>query len=139
VSGGAWGTPSDPNDATPPAEPPKEPSPGSAPPPSAQWQVGTAASPSPPSAGWEVGGPPAQPTKTSGLAIASLVTGLFVWCFVIPGIVAIVLGFLSLDQIKDAEGRIKGRGMAIAGIVLGYVGLGVTGLLVLAWVLSIVL
>ena len=59
--------------------------------------------PTPP-AGW--GGPPpgtiypgagapaypgATGTRTSGLAIASLVTGLFFWCWVIPGIVSIVL------------------------------------------------
>jgi hypothetical protein len=69
--------------------------------------------------------------------VASLVTGLFFWCFLIPGIVGIVLGFLALEQIADAGGPIKGRGMAIAGIVLGYVGLGIAAVGLLAWVISI--
>ena len=54
--------------------------------------------------------------KTSGLAIASLVCGIL--C--IP-IVPIVLGHIALSQIKRAAGVIVGGGMAIAGLVLGYV------------------
>jgi uncharacterized protein DUF4190 len=105
--------------------------------------------PTPP-AGW--GGPPpgtiypgagalaysgASGTQTSGLAIASLVTGLFFWCWVIPGIVSIVLGHLALESIENSGGAKRGRGMAIAGIVLGWVGIGIVGLLVLAWFVAV--
>lgn len=128
---GAWGTPPEP----PPGEagatgapPPGAPTP----PPGAPTPPPGAASPTP----WEGTAPVARPT-TSGLAVASLVTGLFFWCFLIPGIVGIVLGFLALEQIADAGGRVKGRGMAIAGIVLGYVGLGIAAVVLLAWVISI--
>lgn len=74
-----------------------------------------------------------QPAPTSGLAIASLVTGLFFWCCAIPGIVAIVLGHLALEQIEDSGGLKRGKGMAIAGIVLGWVGIGIVGVLVFWW------
>jgi hypothetical protein len=86
-------------------------------------------------------GSPAYPgttgTQTSGLAIASLVTGLFFWCWVIPGIVAIVLGHLALESIEDSGGTKTGRGMAIAGIVLGWVGIGIVGVLVLWWFVTV--
>ncbi len=82
--------------------------------------------------------PGATGTRTSGLAIASLVTGLFFWCWVIPGIVSIVLGHLALESIEDSGGTKTGRGMAIAGIVLGWVGIGIVGLLVLWWFVAVV-
>jgi hypothetical protein len=81
--------------------------------------------------------PGATGTRTSGLAIASLVTGLFFWCWVIPGIVAIVLGHLALESIEDSGGAKTGRGMAVAGIVLGWVGIGIVGLLVLGWLVAV--
>ncbi|TDC46007.1 DUF4190 domain-containing protein, partial [Actinomadura sp. KC345] len=59
-------------------------------------------------------GPPPGPGtgKTNGLAIAAFVTGLL-GCL---GILGIVLGVISLGQIKSR--REGGRGFAIAGIVL---------------------
>lgn len=75
--------------------------------------------------------------RTSGLAIASLVTGLFFWFCAIPGILAIVLGHIALEKIEDSGGVTGGRGMAIAGIVLGWVGIGITGLLVLWWFITV--
>jgi predicted acyltransferase len=69
--------------------------------------------------------------------VASLVTGLFFWCFVVPGIVSVILGYLALEQIADSGGLKGGRGMAITGIVLGWIGIGILGLGVLIWVLSV--
>lgn len=80
---------------------------------------------------------PPTGTRTSGLAIASLVTGLFFWCWVIPGVVSIVLGHCALESIEDSGGTKTGRGMAIAGIVLGWVGVGIVGLLVLWWFVAV--
>ena len=62
--------------------------------------------------------PPIQTQKTSGLAIASLLTG--VTC-IAPA--AIVCGHIALSQIKASAGHLTGRGVAIAGTILGYVGL----------------
>jgi type IV pilus assembly protein PilA len=66
------------------------------------------------------GVPPAQ-QKTSGMAIASLVCGIL---NVFPlSVIAIVLGHISLSQIKKSAGQIQGKGLAIAGLVLGYLGI----------------
>jgi len=71
-------------------------------------------------------GPPAynpysnyQPAPSNGMAIASFVTslaGMFVLCGV-SGIVGIVLGVIALNRSKQLQDA--GRGMAIAGIVIG--------------------
>jgi len=68
----------------------------------------------------------ATPSRTNGLAIASLVLGI-VWFWWLGSILAVVLGYVALGQIERRnEG---GRGLAIAGIVLGFVGIA-TGILV---------
>ena len=61
------------------------------------------------------------PQETSGKAIGSLLCGLFFFFFPVT-IVAIILGHLSLSDIKKSAGRLKGQGLAIAGLVLGYMG-----------------
>lgn len=60
--------------------------------------------------------------KTNGLAIASLVLGI-VWIYWIGSILAVIFGHVALSQIKKSNGTQGGRGMAIAGLVLGYIGL----------------
>ena len=62
------------------------------------------------------------PAKTSGLAIASLVLGICSFCTVgITGIIGLILGIVSLGNIKRDPARIKGNGLAIAGIVVSCV------------------
>ncbi|MEO0513239.1 MAG: DUF4190 domain-containing protein [Planctomycetota bacterium] len=59
-----------------------------------------------------------EPEKTSILAILSLILGLI--CFVpLLGVLAIVLGVFALIGIGSSQGRTKGTGLAVAGIVLG--------------------
>lgn len=68
-----------------------------------------------------VPGAPLPEAQTSGKAIASLVCGIL---NVFPlFIVAIVLGHISLSEIRKSAGRLKGEGLAIAGLVLGYLGI----------------
>jgi competence protein ComGC len=62
------------------------------------------------------------PGPTSGKAITSLVLGLLSFSFV-AAIPAVVFGHLALSEIKKSAGRIQGKGMAIAGLVLGYLGI----------------
>lgn len=73
-------------------------------------------------------GPPSEgtvfPAQTSGKAIASLVCGLFVFVFPLS-ILAVIFGHLSVSEIRKNAGRLNGEGMAIAGLVLGYIGLAV--------------
>jgi uncharacterized protein DUF4190 len=46
-----------------------------------------------------------------------------VWVYWIGSILALVFGYIAKSQIKRSEGTQTGRGMAIAGIVLGWVGI----------------
>ncbi|MDA8967209.1 DUF4190 domain-containing protein [Akkermansiaceae bacterium] len=59
---------------------------------------------------------------TSGLAIASLILGLlgFVFCF-ITGIPAIITGHIARSRVKASGGTLGGGGIALAGIMLGYI------------------
>ncbi len=61
--------------------------------------------------------------RTSGKAIASLVLGIasFVFCC-LTGLPAIILGILWMNETAADPSRIKGRGMAIAGLVMGCIG-----------------
>lgn len=65
---------------------------------------------------------------TNSMAIAALVLGLSA-CLSPLGL---IFGLVALSQIKASGGRQQGRGMAIAGVVLGSLG-------VLLWVLYVVL
>jgi len=67
-------------------------------------------------------GSPGALQATSGKAIASLVLGLF-FAFFPASILAIIFGHLSLSDIKKSGGRLTGQGLAIAGLVLGYMGI----------------
>ena len=59
---------------------------------------------------------------TSGLAIASLVCGIvsLVTCMVIVGIPAVICGHMAMSQIANSPTPVAGRGMALAGLVCGY-------------------
>ncbi len=64
--------------------------------------------------------PGAKP-ETSGMAVASLVCGIL-FLFLPAAIAAIVLGHLAQSDIKKSRGRKSGGGMALTGLVLGYIG-----------------
>jgi type IV pilus assembly protein PilA len=70
-------------------------------------------------------------TETSGKAIASLTCGILFF-FLPAAIVAVIMGHLSLSDIQKSAGRLGGRGMAIAGLVLGYLGLSFIPILIIA-------
>src|SRR6185503_12545134 len=56
------------------------------------------------------------PGRTSGLAIASMVLGIL-WIYWIGSILAVIFGHIAISQSHKDE-TIRGRGMAIAGLVL---------------------
>jgi Domain of unknown function (DUF4190) len=59
---------------------------------------------------------------TNGFAIASLVCGILGLCAgLLAAIPAIVFGHVALAQINRSDGMEQGRGIAIAGLVLGYI------------------
>ena len=88
----------------------------------AQPQVGT---PYQTPAAGGVGPYPTAPNN--GNAIASLICGItsilmFFTCFlgIVAGIPAVICGHLALKQINESAVPMAGRGMAIAGLITGY-------------------
>lgn len=76
-------------------------------------------------------GQPVYRAATNGMAVASLVLGI-VWLYWIGSILALVFGYIARKQIDESNGTQQGRGMAVAGIVLGWVGVGFLTLFVFA-------
>ncbi|MGD0650119.1 MAG: DUF4190 domain-containing protein [Verrucomicrobiia bacterium] len=71
--------------------------------------------------------PPAiAPSKRSGLAIASLVLGILGLTCIVPvigAILALIFGIVALNRISKSGSQITGQGQAVAGLVIGAVGL----------------
>jgi len=99
--------------------------------PSAAWAPPVPA----PSAPWSPPGGigPAERQRTNGFAVTALVLGLTAFCTMVTGILAVIFGNLALGRIARSQGREKGRGMAIAGIVLGWVSIAIVGVFAIIW------
>jgi hypothetical protein len=59
-----------------------------------------------------------------------------IWVYWIGSILALVFGYVAKSQIDKSHGTQTGRGMAVAGIVLGWVGVGFLTLIIVLSVLS---
>jgi hypothetical protein len=68
---------------------------------------------------------------TSGMAIASLVSGIGGLTFVplIGSIAALIFGYIARGDIRRRAGEVSGDGVAVTGLVLGWIGIGLTILL----------
>jgi hypothetical protein len=64
----------------------------------------------------------APPQRTNGMAIASMVLGIL-WLYWVGSVLALIFGYIAKKQIRE-RGE-SGGGMATAGIVLGWVGIGI--------------
>ena len=62
------------------------------------------------------------PQQSSGKATASMVCGILFFFWPFTAIAAVVLGHIALSEIKRSAGRLAGHGMAMAGLILGYIG-----------------
>jgi len=66
--------------------------------------------------------------RTSTFAILSLIFSLLVlaglW-FVGP-LMGVIFGHIALNEIKKSNGMVEGQGLATAGLVVGYIGLGLS-------------
>ena len=67
---------------------------------------------------------PAQP-KNCGLAIWSLVLGvLSLTCFwLLTAIPAVICGHMAYSRIRRSAGALSGEGLALAGLITGYIGI----------------
>ena len=67
--------------------------------------------------------PPLLQPQTSALAITSLVLGIMSFFTIgLTGLPAVICGHLAASRIKRSGGRLTGQGMAVAGLVTGYIG-----------------
>jgi Domain of unknown function (DUF4190) len=64
---------------------------------------------------------PPQPRGTSGAAIGSLICGILFCVPLITSLLAIILGFVGIKA--TGNNRAGGRGLAIAGLILGLLGI----------------
>lgn len=126
-------TPPEPPDRGP--TPPPGPPPAQSPPPAAP-----APPPAPPSYAQQTTGYGYQAgPKTNGLAIASLVLGIAGLVFYACGatsVLALVFGYMSRGQIDRDPQNQGGRGMAIAGIIMGWIGVAI---FVIFWVVIVII
>ena len=130
----SWQPPSDqPSGWQPPERPDQPPQPP--PSPWGQPQPGTWPPPQQPQWG-------APPPPSSGKATAALICGIagFLVCPLVLSIVALVLGYQARTEIDQSQGRIGGRGMAVAAIWLGWIGIavGILAIIGLALILATV-
>ena len=100
-----------------------------------QWQSPTAAPL------WQPPPPPiyAQPPNKS-LATAALIVGILsLLCLgPVPAIFAIVLGGMSLSQIKKEPERVGGKQMAVAGIVTGGLSILIYGVVIVLYIMLVI-
>ncbi len=75
--------------------------------------------------------------RTNTLAVISLVFGLLAWFGmpVIGAVVAVVTGHVALGEIRRAPDIYEGRGMAVVGVVLGWLNLALTAMVIAAFFL----
>lgn len=83
---------------------------------------------------------PSEPKKTSTLAIVSLIAGIAGWTILplIGSLVAIITGHLAKGEIRDHAGQMGGDGLATAGLVMGYLSLGL-GLCICLFIFGLLL
>jgi competence protein ComGC len=80
--------------------------------------------------------PLVPPTKTCNLAVWSLVLGcvglvlLLVCIGPLVAIPAVICGHLAYNRIKRSGGALSGEGIALAGIIAGYVNIGLSVILI---------
>lgn len=75
--------------------------------------------------------------ETNTAAVVSLVSGILAWVAVplVGGIVAIFTGHAALNQIRASGGLESGEGLAVTGLVLGWLQLGLLILALAGWIL----
>ncbi|HYX53482.1 MAG TPA: DUF4190 domain-containing protein [Candidatus Limnocylindrales bacterium] len=82
-------------------------------------------------------GSPYQPlpyAPTDGKATASLVLGILslLGFSIVAGLPAVILGHISRSNISSSGGRLKGKGVALGGLITGYIGISIVPILIIA-------
>lgn len=79
---------------------------------------------------------PSEPPKTEGLATTSLVLGILsVTCvYCVGGIPAIICGHIARGRIAQSNGTLTGAGLALAGLIMGYLSIVISLLIAIGYV-----
>lgn len=74
------------------------------------------------------GGSPYTAPPNSSMALVSLISGILGITFIpiIGSIVAVITGSMAKKEIRESYGALGGDGLATAGLVLGWIGIGLT-------------
>lgn len=105
-------------------------------------QVPPTPPPPPPDGHTPIGGSQASPgaypvpQHTNGLAVASLVLGI-IWLYWLGSILALIFGYTARRQIDASGGWQTGRGLATAGIVLGWIGVATLVLMIVFLIIGV--
>ncbi len=69
------------------------------------------------------------------MAIASLIMGIggFFFCPLLFGVLAVVFGYIGRGHIRETGGHVQGDSFATAGIILGFIQIGLVVLVALIW------
>lgn len=72
--------------------------------------------------------------QTDGMAVASLIMGIsgFVFCALL-GVLAVIFGYMGRTRIKESGGTLEGDSFCTAGIILGFVQIGLVIFVALIW------
>ena len=86
-------------------------------------------------------GPPPTAPPTSGMAIGSLIASILGLTLLptLGSIIGLILGYMARNQIRDSAGAMGGEGVAKAGIIVGWIGIGFTVLFACIFILSFAL
>ena len=86
--------------------------------------------------------PPGQPPPAHSLAVGSLVLGIVALVFfplgLVLGVPAVICGHAGLGAIRAEPELVGGKGMVVAGLITGYLGIAIGALSLLGFVVMVV-
>lgn len=70
---------------------------------------------------------PMAQAETEPMAIASLVLSIGGWMFcpLLFSVLGVIFGYMARTRIRESAGRLQGDGIALAGIIIGWIGIGI--------------
>lgn len=80
----------------------------------------------------------ATDVRTSDKALASMILGLCVFVAgFLAGLPAVILGHMAKTEIRKSNGRLRGDGMALTGLILGYLSLALLPIMIMLIIAAI--
>jgi hypothetical protein len=75
--------------------------------------------------------------QTDGMAVAALIMGIggFFICPIVFGVLAVIFGYMGRGNIQKSGGVLEGDSFCTAGIILGFIQIGITLFFIILWVI----